>query len=193
MQLLFFCSSLALISLVINSFLPDRFRWRKTAILILGLLGLGGSFIQGYWGIEKMTALQQQQEYFDEAKYDALGLTGLAGTGLKETTPINTMIETYVRRAPVDQSQNIYLLQWNCSNQAMSAYQETINVDVKFPFVYIYKAGCEYLHKSGDWQTDLNKAREILLITTTIPHHQKNHDDSLKGIESGSWKLGAGG
>jgi hypothetical protein len=75
----------------------------------------------------------------------------------------------------------------------MNAYEETIKSDRKFPFVYIYKAGCKYLHKIGDWQTDLNMAREILRITTTIPHHQKNHDDGLKAIESGNWKLGAGG
>jgi hypothetical protein len=109
MQLLFFCSFLTLISLVTNYFLPDRFHWRKTALLIVGLLGLGGSVIQGYRGIGKMTSLQQRQEYFDEAKYDALGLTGLAGTGMKETTPINTLIENYVRQRLLTSQKYIFI------------------------------------------------------------------------------------
>jgi hypothetical protein len=59
---------ITLVSLVTNYFVPERFRWRKIALLIIGILGVIWSFAQGYISHQdvlhlrtKVTDLEAQQ------------------------------------------------------------------------------------------------------------------------------------
>jgi hypothetical protein len=45
-------------SLVTTHFVPDRFRWRKIALLVIGILGAVWSFAQGYRNLERVAVFQ---------------------------------------------------------------------------------------------------------------------------------------
>jgi len=44
---------ITLVSLITNYFVPERFRWRKIALLTIGILGVIWSFAQGYMSYQK--------------------------------------------------------------------------------------------------------------------------------------------
>ena len=59
---------ITLVSLITSYFVPERFRWRKIALLIIGILGVIWSFTQGYISHQdvlqlrtKVTDLEAQQ------------------------------------------------------------------------------------------------------------------------------------
>jgi hypothetical protein len=120
--------------------------------------------------------LQQEQEYWDVSKLNALGLTGIAGLGLTEHTAINTLIGAHVKLEPK--------LWVDCLPEAMTASEAVIAMDDKFPFTYYYRALCNHANQREGWQEDLEEARKILRITTAIPGHNQNHDEVLKMIET---------
>jgi hypothetical protein len=129
----------------------------------------------------RISELQTQQEYANVARYGALGLLGVAGAGLKETSPLNDIIGPYLHDVPND-------FNWECTAEAMRAYAAAIELDSKFPFPYLYRATCNQAN-NGDWQGDLETARSIFLITTQIPGHNLQHDQFLKFIETGHFKV----
>jgi drug/metabolite transporter (DMT)-like permease len=47
---LIFAAVITLVSLITNYFVPDRFQWRKIALLIIEILGIIWTFSQGYKG-----------------------------------------------------------------------------------------------------------------------------------------------
>jgi hypothetical protein len=128
--------------------------------------------------------LEQKLEYSNVARYNALGLLGLAGQGLTETSPLNKIFGAYVHNDPNN-------FHWDCTPEAVTAYNETIKLESKFPFPYYYRGLCEKANNTGDWQSDIETARKILLITTQIPGHNEHHDQVLKLIEGGKYRLKA--
>jgi hypothetical protein len=123
--------------------------------------------------------LQQQQEYSNVARYDAFGLLGLAGLGLREKSPLNTIFGTYVHNDPKE-------FRFDCTPEAVNAYTDAIKLESKFPFPYYYRGMCNQLNNIEGWQHDLDTARAIFAITTRIPTHHVNHDESLKLMDNGS-------
>jgi hypothetical protein len=122
--------------------------------------------------------LQEKLEYSNVARYSALGLLGLAGAGLKETSPLNEILGSYVHNDPNN-------FHWDCTPGAMDAYTKAISLEAKFPFSYYYQGACNKANNIGDWQRDIETSRNILLITTQIPGHNANHDEILKLIDAG--------
>ena len=130
---------------------------------------------------ELTDTLEKKEEYANVARYGALGLLGLAGVGLKETSPLNDIIGPYLHDEPNN-------FNWECTADAMHAYAAAIELDSKFPFPYLYRATCNQAN-NGEWQGDLQTARNIFLITTQIPGHNLQHDQFLKFIETGHFQV----
>ena len=122
--------------------------------------------------------LQKKQEYSNVARYGATGLLGWAGVGLKENSPLNKILGPYLH----DDPNNFH---WDCTPEAITAYTEAIKSERKFPFPYYYRATCNKANNAGDWQRDVEIARNTLLITTQIPGHHVNHDEILEFIDAG--------
>jgi hypothetical protein len=175
-------ATVSIVSLAIAFFLTDRSHWRKI-LLTVGILGAALSGLQAYNNRQRadrlqneLRLLQQKQEYWDVSKLNALGLTGSAGLGLVEHSAISDLIERHVKLQPK--------LWVDCVPEAMAAYGAVIAMNEKFPFTYYYRALCSHANQREGWQRDLEEARAILRITTTIPGHNQNHDEVLKMIET---------
>ena len=124
--------------------------------------------------------LQQGQEYADAARYNPLGLFGLATPPLVEHSALNNILGPYVHHEPNND------FHWDCTPEALKAYTEATEFESKFPFAYFYRGSCERDSNTGDWQHDMVTARTILSITTQIPGHNANHDNVLKWIDIGN-------
>jgi hypothetical protein len=120
--------------------------------------------------------LQQKQDYWEVAKLTVLGTTGIAGQGLSERSAISDLLSPHVKLQP--------RLWIDCTGEAMTAYGAVIKMNDRFPFSYYYRGMCNRLNHVKGWQQDFEKAKSILLITTTIPGHNQNHDEVLKLIET---------
>lgn len=127
----------------------------------------------------KILELQTRQEYSNVARYDAFGLLGLAGSGLKETSPLNDIFGRYVHNDPKE-------FRFDCTPEAVNAYTAAIKLESKFPFAYYYRGTCNMLNNAEGWQRDFDTARKILAITTQIPTHHINHDQILKLMDNPS-------
>jgi hypothetical protein len=121
--------------------------------------------------------LQTRQEYSNVARYDALGLLGLAGVGLTEKSPLNDIFGRYVHNDPKE-------FRFDCTPDAVNAYTAAIKLESKLPFPYYYRGACNMLNNVEGWQHDFDTAREILAITTQIPTHHVNHDQVLKLMDN---------
>jgi hypothetical protein len=51
---------ITLVSLITNYFFPERFRWRKIALLTIGILGVIWSFAQGYMSYQNVLQLRKK-------------------------------------------------------------------------------------------------------------------------------------
>jgi len=127
----------------------------------------------------KVLELQTRQEYSNVARYDAFGLLGLAGSGLKETSPLNDIFGRYVQNDPKE-------FRFDCTAEAVNAYTAAIKLESKFPFAYYYRGTCNMLNNVEGWQHDFDTARKICEITTQIPTHHINHDQILKLMDNPS-------
>ena len=168
-------------ALLINFVLTKRTLVIRLILLALGFVGVGTT---AYIYYDDKQRARDNLVYWDSARRNGLGLLGLAGQGLKESSNMNNIIDAYVRTV-------LGHLDWDCTSEAMKAYDAAIIFDRTFPFPYYYKASCERAAScagtgSGDeWVKDSQAARRILLITTQIPGHHANHDQVLKLIEDG--------
>jgi hypothetical protein len=124
----------------------------------------------------------EQLEYYDDARLNAMGSVSIGGPGVEvmANSEINNIIAPYVHPAADLHGQ------WDCTPAALDAYSKAISHDGKFPFAYYYRATCRKAVGEGDWQQDIQKARDILLITTRLPGHHSDHDALLKRINDGN-------
>jgi hypothetical protein len=133
----------------------------------------------------KATAAElQQQEHMDVSRLNGLGVPGLVGNGLKETSALNDILSPYCR---VDMAGS---LSCDCTPAAMKAYDEAIKLESKFPFSYHYQGSCAKANNTGDWQRDFETERRILLITTKIPGHNGSQDNLLKALDAENFGSG---
>ena len=167
-------------------------------LLYLGLaivFGMGGQFYVTQQHAtqlrHELNTLQEHQAYSDVARYGATGLLGIAGSGLKEHTALNDILVGYVHDTQINTTHHIYKLNWDCSPEAFKSYGDTIELQSKLPFPYVYRAACEKKNNKGYWRPDIETARRILGITTQISGHHGNHDYFMKAIDDGTWQTGA--
>ena len=182
----------AAISLLISFAWPQRTLRIRCALLALGLVGLAATSYR-YIGDQHDRAklataqqlvheIQQQQDYTVVAKYGVSGVSGMYDSPFfKETTPLSNILNRYLHFEPDK-------FRYDCTPEALKAYTDTINLDENFPFPYYYRADCNRRNRSGEWRHDIETARRILLITTKIVGHNKQHDEMLKELDSGKFR-----
>lgn len=66
--------------------------------------------------------LEKKEEYANVARYNAFGLLGLAGAGLKENSPLNNILNAYLHNDPNN-------FHWDCTPEAMNAYTSAIQLE----------------------------------------------------------------
>ena len=128
---------------------------------------------------QRSTRAQETREYWEVAHLNMVGLRFVGGD-LEDHTTVNNIIGAYVRPNSEDK------VVWDCTPASIEAYGNAIKSDAKFPFSYFYRASCAKVSNTGEWETDADQAKKILLITTRIPGHTGNHDDVLKMLLAGN-------
>ena len=128
----------------------------------------------------RVTTLDEQQAYSDVAQLNLLGLKGMALPPLEEHSALSWLLSPYVHWADGT-------WRWDCTPDALAAYDHAIAINRRFPFAYFFKGDCRMRNNTQTWERDIKAARQILLITTTIVGHHANHDEVLKAIQSGGY------
>jgi hypothetical protein len=146
----------------------------RLALLALGLIGIGLAADRYF---EDQKKAQQTAEYWEVARLNVSG-THFTGGDLQEHTQWNDIIGAHIH----DRSGKAV---WDCDPLALDAYTQLIQLDPKFPFPYFFRASCNHLGNTGEWQKDIEAAQTILRITTQIPGHNQNHDEILSMIDRG--------
>lgn len=117
------------------------------------------------------------QRYTTVARYDVLGLTGIAGAGLKENSPIARALEgAYVKEG------NKYFPR--CDSQGISQFASVARDHPNFPFSYWALALC--LRDAGDpqWRIHADRAISIFEHTTKIDGHNPQHDQAKRQLDA---------
>jgi len=122
----------------------------------------------------------QKLEYFDVSHLNSTGLPAEVGQGLLLTTPISKLVTPFVSRTIEEKKLQ---LTFQCSFDALNSYKLVIQNDPKWPFAYFYLGACEKKEGNRAWEENINKARQILHITTAIDGHYYDHDSVLEMLE----------
>ena len=114
------------------------------------------------------------------AKYNALGLTGIAGVGLTENSPINQALEgAYVQK----ETQSGTKLYPRCDALGMSRFENVAREFPNFPFSYWALALCLKKMGNSKWRAFAKRALSIFQYTTQIGERSSQHDQAHKEIE----------
>lgn len=117
------------------------------------------------------------KEFSDIAALNLMGITGIAGVGLVESTPISKLLEgTYV----IDANRMKYL----CTEESKIKLQNTVSQFPKFPFSYYALAYCLKIRAKPDWIEYAHQAIKILKKTTMIAGHNHEHDRIMAELEN---------
>jgi hypothetical protein len=131
---------------------------------------------------ERASAADEKLEFSEVSKLNPFGLLGIAVPPLvEEPTQLSRLISPYVHITAAG------ILSWDCTTAALAAYDAAITLNNKFPFSYYYKGACGRSQNTSDWEHDIEAARRILLITTTIAGQNPSHSGVLKWIQSGDF------
>lgn len=116
------------------------------------------------------------QRYSKVARYNVLGLTGRAGRGLTENSPIALALEGAYLTEDGSDGPNYSP---RCDAQALARFANVAEAHPDFPFSHWALASC--LRRSGDpeWREHASRAVEILQHTTKIAGHSDHHDQAL--------------
>ena len=179
--LIFFCigTIITLASLVITFFFDEKKPWSKW-LFVLGIVGVTISCIQFAFEKKDSSNIENDLTYADIAKLNYLGLPPLvAGNGMTISSPLSSLLQPLIV--------NTSPLRVDCSKPNVTdVLNQAVAMNPKFPFSYYYRALCERLLMLP-WKSDIASAKRILLITTTIPDHNPNHDEILKAINDGDF------
>ena len=123
--------------------------------------------------------LQGLRRYSQVAKYNVLGLTGRAGEGLAENSPIERALNgAFV----VGEGPNGPTFTPRCNESALNQFEHVTQTWPDFPFGHWALAMC--LRQSGnpDWQTHAKTAMEIFEHTTRLAEHSPHHDQAMQQL-----------
>ena len=124
--------------------------------------------------------VQGLRQYTKVAKYNVLGLTGIAGEGLKENSAINKALEGAYIKKETQSGPEYYP---RCDAHGLDRF---INVVRKFPdFPFSYWALAKCLKQMGDprWRAYGKRAMSIFQHTTRIGERSPHHDQAQKQLE----------
>jgi hypothetical protein len=92
------------------------------------------AFDQANAANEHARAANESLSYIDVAVLNFLGLHGNTRPPLEEHTPLNDLLALHVQADP---------FVWQCSPDALAAYDAAIGLNAKFPFSYYYRGTCK--------------------------------------------------
>lgn len=124
--------------------------------------------------------LQGLRRYSKMAKYSALGLTGIAGEGLKENSPIARALQGAYIKVENESGPSYYP---RCDAQGLARFEAVTRKFPDFPFSHWALAKC--LKQTGDpqWRNFAERAMAIFEHTTRISDRSPHHDQARKQIE----------
>ena len=143
-------------------------------MLVFGLAGVGLTADRYF---ADQTKQRETLEYWEVARLNAFALHFIGGN-LQDHTELNNIIGAYIH------NQNGKVV-WDCSSASIEAYTKAVNFDPKFPFSYFYRASCNKLNNTDQWQKDADIAQRLFRITTQIPGHNQNHEEILRMLDRG--------
>jgi hypothetical protein len=119
------------------------------------------------------------RDYSAVATLDALGNPPGAGPGsdIKFQNELTSMLEGTFSIAHGK-------IQMRRDHQAEAQYREVIAKFPDFPFGYYYLALCLRERRDPQWREHAQRAVDILLLTTQINGHNRNHDEILSKLNS---------
>ena len=146
----------------------------RLVLLVFGLAGVGLTADRYF---ADQTKQRETLEYWEVARLNAFALHFIGGD-LQDHTELNNIIGAYIH------NQNGKVV-WDCSSASIEAYTKAVNFDPKFPFSYFYRASCNKLNNTDQWQKDADIAQRLFRITTQIPGHNQNHEEILRMLDRG--------
>ena len=133
---------------------------------------------------EKASQLEHGQlglrRYIHFANFNVLGLTGIAGEGLKENSGIASALEGAYDLIEDDNGSKYYP---RCDAEGINMFANVVRDFPDFPFSHWALAICLGKQSNPQWRTHLERAKEILEHTTQIAGHHQHHDEVLQQIE----------
>ena len=124
--------------------------------------------------------LQGLRRYSKVAKYNALGLTGIAGVGLKENSPIARALEGAYINTEGEASAQYFP---RCDAQGLTRFAHVARKFPDFPFSHWALAKCLKQAGNPQWRTHAVRAITIFEHTTRISERNQHHDEARKQIE----------
>ena len=147
-------------------------------ILLVGLLlaGLITSAAVHVREVAKGTQLERDiaavRDYSSVARLGPRGVTGTAGSGLKETSPLSKALEgTWVER----DGRSFPL----CNDAALAKFDAVTGSHPRFPFSHYALAVCLRGREAPPWRRHAAEAVRIFEHTTAIAGHHPGHDGAL--------------
>ena len=124
--------------------------------------------------------LQGLRRYSRVAKYSALGLTGIAGAGLKENSPIARALEGAYIKVDKETGPDYFP---RCDAKGLALFASVAREFPDFPFSHWALAKC--LKQIGDpqWRSHAERAMAIFQHTTRISGHSPHHDQARTQME----------
>lgn len=143
------------------------------AVLVLGLVV---SAIDHWHSERSINTLEAKNDYSDVARLNAQGKPFPDGD-IAFNSPLSAMMDgTYKLQ---DNTFSFYR-----TPEAESQLRKVIANYPNFPFAYYALALSIRDRGDGRWRAEMDRARRIFQITTSIPGHQQDHDDALKRINT---------
>ena len=124
--------------------------------------------------------LQGVRQYSETAKYNVLGLTGIAGAGLKENSPIARALEGAYIEIERETGPEYHP---RCDAQGLAQFGNVVKEFPDFPFSYWALAKCLKQAGNPKWRVYAERAMSILEHTTRIGKRSRNHDEAREQME----------
>ena len=123
---------------------------------------------------------QGLSQYSSMAKYNVLGLTGIAGVGLKENSPIARALKgAYIKVETETEPE----YQPQCDVQGLALFVSVAREFPDFPFSHWALAHCLKRLGNPQWRIHAESAMNILQHTTRISGHSPDHDQARTQME----------
>ncbi|MCY3812109.1 MAG: hypothetical protein OXH15_09970 [Gammaproteobacteria bacterium] len=139
---------------------------------------------------ERTTALESDlrgvERYAAVAELNVLGLKGLGGAGIKETSPLSRLLQDAY--TVVSNGQTTYHAR--CDQTGIAALERSAEFNPDFPFAHWALASCARQNNNPNWQTHAQRAVEILKHTTRIAGHRPEHQEALQQLTDWLTKAG---
>ena len=113
------------------------------------------------------------RKYGSVARLNVVGLSGTAGVGLRESSPLSRALEG-AYETTVEELRTMH--QTKCDDEAMSSFADVATKYPHFPFAHWAVAVC--LREAGSplWRVHAERAMAILEHTTRISGRHSHHD-----------------